>query len=303
MTFVLCHDENMSYWIRNLHGNLPDGDENSTQTAIVSTSHTNRALSKEDELSLTLARLRLGLPLQHTANLFNISIATVSRIFTSWINLLYFVLSLMSFSTRKSPLVLGSINFWLPKHTIQETMPDSFGKFPSTRVILDATESKIQTPSSLLRQSQIFSQYKSTTTAKALLPIAPSGSVTFVSQLYTGGISDKEITKQSGILTLLERGDNVMADRGFVLSDLLEPLGCTLNIRPFLNNQGQFSEDQVKETQEIANLRIQVERAISRIKTFKILHNVFPINQAGLLNQILTVCALLVNFQLPSIAQ
>ena len=83
MTFVLCHDENMSYWIRNLHGNLPDGDENSAQTAIVSTSHTNRALSKEDELSLTLARLRLGLPLQHTANLFNISIATVSRIFTS----------------------------------------------------------------------------------------------------------------------------------------------------------------------------------------------------------------------------
>ena len=125
----------MSYWSRSLHGNLPDGDENSTQTANVSTSHTNRALSKEDELFLTLARLRLGLPLQQIANLFNVSIVTVSRIFTSWINLLYFV--------------LGSINFWLPKHTIQETMPDSFRKFPSTRVILDATEFKIQTPSSL----------------------------------------------------------------------------------------------------------------------------------------------------------
>jgi len=289
MTFVFCHAENMSYWGRNLHGNLPDGDEDSTQTANASTGHTNRALSKEDELFLALARLRLGLLLQHIANLFNISIVTVSRIFTSWINLLYFV--------------LGSLNFWLPKHTIQETMPDSFRKFPSTRVILDATEFKIQTPSSLLRQSQIFSQYKSTTTAKALLGIAPSGSVTFVSQLYTGGISDKEITKQSGILTLLERGDNVMADRGFVINDLLEPLGCTLNIPPFLNNQGQFSVNQVKETQEIANLRIHVERAISRIKTFKILQNVFPINQAGLLNQIWTVCALLVNFQSPIIAQ
>ena len=137
MTFVLWNAENMSYWSRNIHVNLPDGDENSTQRAKVSTSHTNRALSKEDELFLTLARLRLGLPLQHIANLFNISIATVSRIFTSWINLLYFV--------------LGSINFWLPKHTIQEKMPDSFRKFPSTRVILDATEFEIQTPSSLLR--------------------------------------------------------------------------------------------------------------------------------------------------------
>ena len=79
-------------------------------------------------------------------------------------------------------------------------------------MILDATEFKIQTPSSL-RQSQVFSQYKSTTPAKALLGIEPSGSVTFVSQLYTGGISGNEITKQSGILTLLEIGDNVMAER------------------------------------------------------------------------------------------
>ena len=61
-----------------------------------------------------------------------------------------------------------------------------------------------------------------------------------------------------------------------MIEDLLQPLGCTLNIPPFLNNQGQFSEDQVK-TQDIANVRIHVERAISRIKSFKILQNVFPI--------------------------
>ena len=112
-------------------------------------------------------------------------------------------------------------------------------------MILDATEFKIQPPSSLLRQSQIFSQYKSATTAKALLGIAPLGSVMFVPQLYTGGISNKEITKQYGILTLRERGDNVMADRGFIINDLLEPLGC---IPPFLNNQGQFSENQVRDS-------------------------------------------------------
>ena len=94
-----------------------------------------------------------------------------------------------------------------------------------------------------------------------------------------------------------------MADRGFVINDLLEPLGCTLNIPPFLNDQGQFTEDQVKETQEIANVRILVEREISRIKTFKILQNVFPINQTGLVNQIWTVCVLLVNFQTPIVAQ
>ena len=77
MTFVLCHTpQNMSYWTRNLHGNLPDAHENSTQTANVSTGHTNKALSKEDRIFLTLARLRLGLPLHYIANLFIISIAT-----------------------------------------------------------------------------------------------------------------------------------------------------------------------------------------------------------------------------------
>ena len=96
MTFVLCHAENMSYWSRNFHGNLPDGDEDSTQTANVSTGHTNKALSKAN-FFLTLARLRLGLPLQHIASLFNISIAAVSRIFTSWINLLYLCWVLLIF--------------------------------------------------------------------------------------------------------------------------------------------------------------------------------------------------------------
>ena len=35
------------------------------------------------------------------------------------------------------------------------------------------------------------------------------------------------------------------------------------------------------------------------MKSFKILQNVFAIKQTGLLNQIWTVCALLVNFQSP----
>ena len=71
LTFVLCNAESMSYWSRNPHGNLSDGDEDSTQTANVSTGHTNRALSKEDKLFLTLARLRFNLPLQHIANLYS----------------------------------------------------------------------------------------------------------------------------------------------------------------------------------------------------------------------------------------
>lgn len=55
--------------------------------------------------------------------------------------------------------------------------------------------------------------------------------------------------KSPNSVTLLGRGDNVIADKGFVINDLLEALGCTLNIPAFLNNQGQFTEDQVRKLQ------------------------------------------------------
>ena len=44
------------------------------------------------------------------------------------------------------------------------------------------------------------SHYKSHVTYKGLLVIAPSGDITFISQLYDGSILDKEIAQRSGIL-------------------------------------------------------------------------------------------------------
>ena len=49
------------------------------------------------------------------------------------------------------------------------------------------------------------------------------------------------------------------------------------------------------EGRKIASVRIHVERAIGRIKSFQILK--IPITLAGLSNQIVTVCAFLSNFK------
>ena len=44
----------------------------------------------------------------------------------------------------------------------------------------------------------------------------------FMSKLYPGSISDKELTEQSGLLDLLQRDDSIMAYKGFdILEDLL----------------------------------------------------------------------------------
>lgn len=115
-------------------------------------------------------------------------------------------------------------------------------------------------------KSQLYSSYKSTNTLKALVGIAPHGTVTFISSLYTGSISDVAITKLCGILDLLEPGDDVMADKGFTIKEALAAKRVTLNIPPFLSQKGQFSQTEIQETEDIAKLRVHVERAIKRVR-------------------------------------
>ena len=102
-----------------------------------------------------------------------------------------------------------------------------------------------------------------------------------------GRISDKAITETSGVLDLLEPGDNVMADRGFDIGDFLEARGITLDIPRFLGEGDQLSSREVEETRGIASLRIHVERAIGRMKNCRILHSPFPINLADLTSDII----------------
>ena len=121
-------------------------------------------------------------------------------------------------------------------------------------------------PSSLQLNGELFSSYKHHTTLKGLLGISPGGAITFISQLYTGSISDKEIVRRSGLLDLpFKDKDSIMADKGFAISDLL-PLGVSLNLPPFLGGSNQIPAEDVVQTQEIASLRIHIERAINKIK-------------------------------------
>ena len=118
----------------------------------------------------------------------------------------------------------------------------------TTRVILDATKIRVEKPSLPQLQQVTFSNYKNTNTYKVLVGISPSGVITFVSKLYAGSISDKELTRNSGILDLLEPGDSVMADRGFDIQDDLALLGVRLNIPPFLKGKSQLTEKELVET-------------------------------------------------------
>ena len=112
----------------------------------------------------------------------------------------------------------------------------------------------------------LYAATKNHTTLKGLVGISPGEAITFISQLYTSSISDREIVRRSGFLELpFDDKDSIMADKGFTIQDLL-PLGVTLNLPPFLGASAQMAAEDVVATQEIASLRIHVERAINKIK-------------------------------------
>lgn len=142
---------------------------------------------------------------------------------------------------------------------------------------------------------------------KCLIGTDSRGSIIFLSHLYTGRISDKEIC-QSGFFDLLKQkitngeiypNDAIMADKGFTIEKELEEIGLSLNIPPFLRENPCFLEEENIQTRTIAHHRIHVERAIGKCRNFSIFDRKLPISLCGQINQIWSVCAVLSNFQNP----
>lgn len=175
-------------------------------------------------------------------------------------------------------------------------MPKEFAQYATTRIILDCTELFIQRPSAMLAQSETWSDYKHHNTWKLLVGVTPNGEATFLSDLWR--VSDKQITRESGVLHLLQVGDNVMVDCGFDIAAIV-PAGVTVNMPPFLAGLDQMTAAETEETMSIASVRIHVEHAIGRIKTYHILDGTLPITLSPCATQIATVCGFLTNFLPP----
>ena len=255
-----------------------------------------RALSTTEEYIMTLARIKLGLDTQHLGYLFGIHATTVTRIFLTWTNILYCTLT---------PLLV-----WPDRATVAHHMPRQFReRYPNTRVIIDCTEFETKRPKNTQSQAQTYSQYKSRNTCKALVGINPNGCFTFVSKVWSGNISDRHITMRSGFLDMIEPGDEVMADRGFTIRDLLLERDARLNIPPFTRPCAQrgkgrkLSPREIHATRQIATLRIHVERSIRRLKTFRLLSGVIDGSLRKVLDNVLLIAAVISNLQGPLIKQ
>ncbi|XP_077987889.1 uncharacterized protein LOC144442419 isoform X2 [Glandiceps talaboti] len=247
-----------------------------------------RKLTLENEFLLVMMKIRLGLLDKDLADRFGVSPTAVSLLVNRWIPVL--------------ARCLKKLIVWPSRDLIRTHLPAQFKRiYANTRVIIDCAEISIERPSNILARQKTYSNGKHHNTAKFLVGICPTGGITTLSEVWGGIASDEHIVEnsKSEFLDKLDVGDQVMADTGFDISNILARKSCTLVIPPFTRGKTQLSQREVEQGHQSATLRIHVERAIERIKKFRILQGVFPIKRICLLNDILTVCAALTNLQPP----
>ncbi|KAF0697432.1 Uncharacterized protein FWK35_00036902 [Aphis craccivora] len=242
---------------------------------------------KKNRLLIFLMKIKLDLSFSALSVLFNVHRTTVSRTFFN-------ILDILCFKTK-------NLIFWPSKHTITETLPETFKKhYPNTRCIIDCTEIKVEQPPTVEQRVYMYSHYKGCYTIKFLAAITPSGSVSFISKCYGGRSSDSFITNDSGFLKKLEPGDQILADKGFPgIKTNCENNNTILVMPPILHN-GTLTEQEVLETYSIASIRIHIERFFARLKTYGILKKI-PIELLPYIDNIVHICCVLTNLQPPLI--
>ncbi|XP_056131358.1 uncharacterized protein LOC130108456 isoform X2 [Lampris incognitus] len=247
-------------------------------------------LSWENHLLLVLVKVRLGLTDRDLAYRFGLPFSTVSEILRQWIPVLSSILN---------PLIM-----WPSKDAVRANMPKCFKpKFKNCRCILDCTEIFIERTYNLRARAETWSNYKHQNTIKYLIGITPAGAISFLSDGWGGCASDKLITLDSGFLGKLEYGDEILADRGFLVREELARVGATLRIPGFTKGKSQLSGSCVDTSRQLSRVRVHVERVIGQLKTFQILNTVIPISQVDMLDYIVTICAGLTNLRRTVVAQ
>ena len=243
-----------------------------------------KCLSFEDQILMTLMKLRQNYTHLHLATLFRCSPTSVSNViltFTYVLHKLWFKDMMSKVPSREKNLT---------------SLPESFKLYPNCRMVIDCTDVKIETPATMSLKKLTYSSYRGMHSFKVLIGVAPNAVITYCSTLFPGSVSDKAIVAQSGFLNIFEAGDMILADKGFLIRDILPP-GVSVNIPPFLCH-GKLTKSEVKLTKDIARCRIHVERANARLKEFKILQNI-PHTLRSHGSVVVQLCCALVNLQNP----
>ena len=246
--------------------------------------------SSKEKLFICLLRLRRGFTIKTMSLLLScpgkeIKETSIRDIFTTFIQMMYKIFRQMNKVMFPS------------RDKLRKYLPKVFKTMKNTRCSVDCTEFKVETSRNFGRQGNAYSSYKHGNTFKCMIAVTPSGGACFVSDLFEGDISDVQLFEESGILKHIDPGDIILADRGFTVQDLVNPLQAHVNIPAFLKGRTSLSAAEELSTRKIAKARIHVERFNQRLKQFKLVGRTIPLSLAPLATQMVVVACALVNFQ------
>ena len=244
----------------------------------------SRILSLEDEILMTLMRIRLDCPVEDLAFRFGVSVSLATSIITTFIVFL---------SLELKPLI-----YWpTPDQTISYKHFHFNGTFDKCEGIGDCTEQWIEHSKNPDAQYQTYSSYKSHNTLKKLIFCTKSGSISYISEAYAGSCTDRFITEDTNIAAKFTPGFMVLFDKGFNVQDLFLSRQVKCVLPPFVRSKRQFTRSEVYQGKRIARARIHVERVMGRLKEFRLLNHVLPINMIDLCDHIWNVAGAIVNMQ------
>jgi len=242
------------------------------------------SVSFNDHLLIVFLKLRLGLLNKDIADRFAISPASVFNILRVWIPAL--------------AMKLKAFIVWPDRDILRLNAPASFKpQFKNVISIIDCFEVLTERPYNLTARAQTPSSYKHNNTVKYLISITPVGSVSFISEGWHGRVSDKQITLESGYMQKLVHGDEIMADRSFLIRDECAACGVSVHLPSFPKGKKQLSAKDIIQSRKLSAVHMHVGHVIRKMRQFQILQTTVPVAMISLLNDIVVLIAAIVNMK------
>ena len=201
----------------------------------------SKLLEYSDMFLLTLMKIRLNPPQKDLTYRFGISESSL----TTYIHLAI-------------PALAKKMTFLIHWHEREKNMSCRPQCFKETYLkcvsIIDCTDVFTAAPADFEARNATYSSYKHTHTVTFLVSFNPAGAVSFISPAYPGTIS--VLTHECSYLNFIPHGDVILAE---------------LVIPAFTTGKSQLSARDGERGRKISNVRILVERAMERLKNFRIL--------------------------------
>lgn len=163
-------------------------------------------------------------------------------------------------------------------------------------MVVDTAELFMLTSSEPMRHTLTWSVYKHHHTLKALIGMRQDGTVCFVSDCYSGKISDSLLTEASKLADFLPKNSVVMSRGRFHAQAPLAEAGITLLSPPASMGRGYFATPEERQfARDAGSVRTHMGHVLHEARQYRMLVHEVPASMAEVYNTICRTVFFLIN--------